>query len=243
MKINEVAKRTGITVRTLQYYDEIGLLTPSEVNGAGYRIYNEESLEILQQILFFRELDFPLAAIKEIMANPGYDKTEALLKQKELLLQKRNRLDGLIELLEGTIRGDKNMSFQEFDQTAIEANMREYVAEVKERWGNTDAFKQSEKKTASYDANQWEMRNRDGVALLKSFGDNRHILPDSEPAQELVKRWQAYITDCFYECTNEILSCLGLMYVGDERFRENIDKNGEGTAAFMAAAIEIYCKK
>ena len=100
MRISEVAKLTGITVRTLHYYDEIGLLKPSEITEAGYRLYSREDLEILQQILFFRELDFPLSQIKEIMNNPNYDKEEALKKQKELLIQQRQRIEGLIKLIE-----------------------------------------------------------------------------------------------------------------------------------------------
>ena len=104
MRISEVAKLTGITVRTLHYYDEIGLLKPSEITEAGYRLYSREDLEILQQILFFRELDFPLSQIKEIMNNPNYDKEEALKKQKELLIQQRQRIEGLIKLIEKRIQ-------------------------------------------------------------------------------------------------------------------------------------------
>ena len=94
MKISEVAKLTGVTVRTLHYYDEIGLLRPSEITESGYRLYDEAALESLQQILFFRELDFPLNKIKEIMIDPNYDKVFTLIKQKELLMQKRKRIDG-----------------------------------------------------------------------------------------------------------------------------------------------------
>ncbi|MEF9922154.1 MAG: MerR family transcriptional regulator, partial [Anaerovoracaceae bacterium] len=105
MKINEVAKLTGVTVRTLHYYDEIGLLKPSKVTDAGYRIYDEKAMETLQQILFFRELEFPLNEIKGIMSNPNYNREDTLLKHRELLTQKRNRLDKLISLLEKNIKG------------------------------------------------------------------------------------------------------------------------------------------
>ena len=109
MKISEVAKLSGVTVRTLHYYDEIGLLKPSKTTEAGYRMYSIEDLEKLQQILFFRELDFPLNEIKEIMINPKYDKIEALNKHKELLIEKRKRIDGLVTLIDKTIKGDNNM--------------------------------------------------------------------------------------------------------------------------------------
>ena len=243
MKISEVAKLSGITVRTLHYYDEIELLKPSETTEAGYRMYSSEDLERLQQILFFRELDFPLNEIKEIMLNPNYDKNEALNKHKEFLIEKRKRIDGLITLIDKTIKGDNNMSFKEFDNSKIEENKRKYAEEVKNRWGNTDAYKEYEKKTSSYDGNSWNEINEGMVEILKEFADNREEDPNSDIIQSLVEKWRGYITLNFYNCTKEILSCLGLMYTGDERFKENIDKYGEGTAEFMAKAIEIYCSK
>ena len=243
MKINEVAKLSGVTVRTLHYYDEIGLLKPSEITEAGYRLYDSTALETLQQILFFRELDFSLNDIKEIMKNPNYDKANALTKHRELLLQKRNHIDDLIVLVDNTLKGEYDMSFKQFDMTEFEATKKKYAAEVKERWGNTAAYNESEKKTSSYDDNQWKVLSGEGKAILQEFGENRNIQPESKEAQALVKKWQDYITANFYNCTKEILSCLGLMYIGDERFTKNIDQNGEGTAAFMAAAIEIYCRK
>ena len=243
MRISEVAKLTGITVRTLHYYDEIGLLKPSEITEAGYRLYSREELEILQQILFFRELDFPLSQIKEIMNNPNYDKEEALKKQKELLIQQRQRIEGLIKLIEKRLEGDNNMSFKEFDMNEIEENKKKYAKEVKERWGTSKAYEESEKKTSSYNKEKWGDINQETSEIFKGFAELRNSDPGSEEVQELVRRWQKYITDNFYTCTNEILSGLGLMYVEDERFKENLDKNGEGTAKLMAEAIKIYCSK
>ena len=243
MRISEVAKLTGITVRTLHYYDEIGLLKPSEITEAGYRLYSREDLEILQQILFFRELDFPLSQIKEIMNNPNYDKEEALKKQKELLIQQRQRIEGLIKLIEKKIEGDNNMSFKEFDMNEIEENKKKYAKEVKERWGTSKAYEESEKKTSSYNKEKWGDINQETSEIFKGFAELRNSDPGSEEVQELVRRWQKYITDNFYTCTNEILSGLGLMYVEDERFKENLDKNGEGTAKLMEEAIKIYCSK
>lgn len=241
MKISEVAKLSGVTVRTLHYYDEIGLLKPNKITEAGYRVYSNEDLETLQQILFFRELDFQLNEIKEIMMNPNYDKNKALNKHKELLIEKRERLDGLINLIDKTIKGDNNMSFKEFDNSKIEENKNKYAEEVKNRWGNTDAYKEYEKKTKSYDKNAWNTINEDMAKILKEFADNRNEDPNSDIAQELVEKWRMYITSNFYNCTKEILSGLGLMYTSDERFKNNIDQYGEGTAEFMAKAIELYC--
>ena len=110
MKVSDVAKLTGVTVRTLHYYDEIGLLPPSEVTSSGYRVYNDADLEVLQQILFFRELDFSLEEIRGIMQNPAYEKETALQNQKALLVQKRDRLDRLIALVDNTLKGERDMS-------------------------------------------------------------------------------------------------------------------------------------
>ena len=148
MKINEVAKLTGVTVRTLHYYDEIGLLKPSEVTEAGYRLYDSTALETLQQILFFRELDFSLNDIKEIMTNPNYDKANALTKHRELLLQKRNRIDDLIVLVDSTLKGESDMSFKQFDMTEFEAMKEKYSAEVKERWATPLPMLKARKKQA-----------------------------------------------------------------------------------------------
>ncbi|MDP4120439.1 MAG: MerR family transcriptional regulator [Bacillota bacterium] len=241
MKINEVAKLTGVTVRTIQYYDKIGLLKPSGITEAGYRLYNNEALEILQQILFFKELDFPLNEIKEIMTHPNYDKQQAMNKHKELLIKKRRRLDKLINLIENTTKGEFDMSFKEFDMTEIEAAKEQYAEEVKQRWGDTEAYAESERKTSGYDKEKWKIINSKGDAILNEFAQIKSSAPNSEIAQELVKKWQDYITESFYNCTKEILSGLGLMYLNDERFTKNIDKHGSGTAEFMAKAIGIYC--
>ena len=241
--ISQVAKLTGVSIRTLQYYDEIGLLKPSKLTAAGYRMYDDNALQTLQQILFFKELGFPLKEIKEILEKPDFDRIAAFKKQKELFLLKRARLDRLIQLLERLEKGEQCMSFKEFDMNEIEENKKKYAKEVKERWGTSKAYEESEKKTSSYNKEKWGDINQETSEIFKGFAELRNSDPGSEEVQELVRRWQKYITDNFYTCTNEILSGLGLMYVEDERFKENLDKNGEGTAKLMAEAIKIYCSK
>ena len=135
------------------------------------------------------------------------------------------------------------MSFKEFDMTEIENDRKKYAAEVKERWGNTAAYKENEEKTSKYGNKQWEILKGEGAAILDSFGENRTLAPDSQQAQALVEKWQNYITEHYYKCTKEILAGLGIMYVNDERFKNNIDKCGDGTAEFMSKAIGIFCKK
>lgn len=243
MKVSEVAKLTGVTVRTLHYYDEIGLLKPSKVTDAGYRLYSNADLEILQQILFFRELDFSLSDIREIMLNPTYSRETALQNHRELLLQKRKHIDGLISLVDKTLKGDNDMSFKQFDTTEIKNARKEYAAEAKQRWGESGAYIEYEEKVSAYDDPQWKLLNGEGSYILREFGENRHLDPASKEAQALVKKWQEFITANFYNCTKAILSCLGEMYIGDDRFTQNIDRYGQGNALFMATAIEIFCQK
>lgn len=135
------------------------------------------------------------------------------------------------------------MSFKEFDMTEIENAKKKYAKEVKERFGNSDAYKESEKKFNGYSKNQWKEIDKECKDIFKAFASNMDKRVDSEEVQDLVKRWQKLITLRFYNCTNEILKGLGVMYVKDERFKENIDKNGEGTAEFISKAIEFYCLK
>lgn len=239
--ISEMAKMAGVSVRTLHYYDEIGLLEPSEVvSETGYRYYDEKAAERLQQILFFRELDFPLKEIVQIMNASDYKKEEALKRQRELLRLKRKRLDKLIGLLDAGLKGDTNMSFQEFDKSEIEQAKEKYAKEVQSRWGNTDAYQQSSKRTAAYTKEDWKEVGGKMDELLKAFADHVGEAPESAAVQELVEAWQKYITDYYYDCTNEILAGLGQMYVADERFTKNMDKFKEGTAELISRAIEIY---
>ena len=136
------------------------------------------------------------------------------------------------------------MSFKEFDMTEIESSKKKYAKEVKERWGKSDAYIESEKKCNNYSKDQWQEINEEFRGILKSFATNmNNKTPDSEEVQALVKEWQSFITLRWYNCTNEILKCLGQMYVQDERFKKNIDQNGEGTAEFLSQAIAIYCTK
>jgi len=142
--VKQVSELTGISVRTLHYYDEIGLFRPSEVTESGYRLYDEDALETLQQILFFKELDFSLKDIKWIMTSPNYDKKKTLENQKKLIQAKRDRLDRILDLLDKLIKGEKCMSFKEFDMSeyfqALDEFKEKYPKEVIKHWGSMDEF-------------------------------------------------------------------------------------------------------
>ncbi len=244
LQIKEFAELTGVSVRTLHYYDEIGLLKPCYVDEQnGYRFYDENSLERMQEILFYRELDFPLKSIAEILASPNYNKQNALAEQKRLLTLKKDRLERLIAALEQAEKGEITMSA--FDNSEYETARQQYEDEAKRGWGATDAYKESQAKTADYSKDKWNdvLGGLNGVfaefAECRNSGDSA----DSETAQSLVKKLQDHITANFYHCTDDILAGLGQMYVADERFKNNIDSHGEGTAEFVAEAIKIYSKK
>ena len=242
MKINEVAKLTGITVRTLHYYDEIGLLKPSSHTDSNYRIYSLLDVEILQQILFFKELDFSLVQIKSILNNQNYEKNYALSKQRDLLLEKKHRLDGLITLLDDILEGENKMSFKQFDNSKVEEMKSDYEKEVKERFGKTKAYSEYEEKTSNYVKEDFKVLEKKCNEIFADFSKIKDDKPDSEIAQNLVYILQEFITNNYYKCDKNILLTLGQMYVEDIRFKQNIDKNGDGTAKFVLNAIEYFCK-
>ncbi|MBC3901235.1 MerR family transcriptional regulator [Acetobacterium malicum] len=243
MTVKEVATLTGVSVRTLHYYHREGILIPSEVTGNKYRYYDAANLAQLQNILFLRELDFSIQEIKGILADPDYDEMDAFKKQRHLLLLKRRRLDKLIALLDQKLEGEKNMNFKPFDMTEIEANKKQYETEVKERWGKTDAYRQSQQKTNGYSPDQWEAIHTEAEAIYAGFVAKMDQDAAAPEVQELVAQWQAHISRHYYECTKEILAGLGLMYVHDDRFKANIDTHAEGLAQFMSDAIGIYTAK
>ncbi len=242
MHIKEFAELTGVSVRTLHYYDEIGLLKPAFVDEQnGYRYYNENSLERMQEILFYRELDFELKSISEILSSPDYDKQKALAEQRKLLVLKKERLERIIDALDEAEKGKVIMNA--FDNNEYEIARKQYEAEAKQRWSETDAYKEHTEKTAGYTKDKWQQVNDGLNAVLAKFAEcmNNGHTADSPEAQTLVKELQTHITENYYTCTNEILAGLGQMYVFDERFKTNIDKHAFGTAEFISQVIKIYC--
>ena len=232
--VREVAHLSGVSVRTLHHYDAIGLLHPTRVTDAGYRLYDDRALRKLQTILLLRQLQFPLKEIKEILDAPDFDPMEALQDQIKLLELQRQHLDELIlhaRKIQET--GVIPMDFQAFDTKKID----EYAAEAKAKWGNTEAYQEYEQRGGKQ-PEAYPM-----MAIFAELGAVRHLEPASAQAQALVAKLQQFITDNYYTCTKQILAGLGQMYVADERFRENIDRaGGAGTAEFACKAIEIFCK-
>ena len=240
MTVNEVSKLSGFSVRTLHYYDQIGLLHPDQVSEAGYRLYGQASLERLQQILLFRQLEFPLKEIKDIIDSPDFNKEEALDQQIQMLRLQQEHLSGLINLaLEIKKNGVNKMDFKPFDTSKLD----EYAKEAKERWGDSAAYQESARKTKNYTKEDWNMANEQITSVFAEFGKLKELPPESPDAQMAVKKLQDLISQFYYACDKEVLAGLGQMYTADQRFKDNIDKmGGNGTAEFAARAIACYCK-
>ena len=236
--VHEVSALTGVSIRALHIYDRMGLLPATRKTESGYRLYDDAALERLQQILLFRELDFPLKDIKGIIDSPVFDRNKALEQQISLLQLKKEHLENLIDLARGIQRkGVKYMNFDAFDTRIID----EYAKQAKESWGNTPEWKEYEKKSAGRTAG--DNRNLYGriMAIFTECGALRDQDPACDEAQLLVKKLQDFITENMYTCPDEILSDLGRMYAGGGSMTANIDKaGGEGTGRFACRAIEAY---
>lgn len=240
MTVNEVSKLAGVSVRTLHYYDKIGLLHPAAVTGAGYRQYDDADLERLQQILLFRELEFPLKEIKKILDSADFDREKALEQQIELLTLKKEHLAQLIHHARAIKSGGVGkMDFGAFDTSKIDA----YTQKAKEQWGQTDAWNEFEEKNKNRGKAEIAVISENMMAIFAEFGEmmKMNAKPESSEVQAQVKKLQDYISEHFYQCTPQILQGLGQMYGAGGEFMENIDRaGGEGCAQFTAEAIAIY---
>lgn len=236
MTVHEVSKISGVSIRALHHYDHIGLLPATEVTKAGYRLYDEAALERLQHILLFKELEFSLKDIKEILDSPDFDRSKALEQQIHLLELRKEHLQNLIDLAWGIKAiGVKQMNFDAFDTKKID----EYAAQAKASWGKTDAYKEYEQKSAGRSKEVQQRLNIEMMDIFSEFGRVKELSPDSAEAIALAKKLQDHITENYYTCTDEILQSLGAMYAGGGDFTTNIDKvGGEGTAVFAYEAIK-----
>lgn len=241
MTIHEVSKLAGVSIRTLQYYDKIDLLHPSGHSDAGYRLYDDTDLERLQHILLFRELEFPLKDIKAILNSPDFDREKALEQQIELLKLKKEHIDNLMNFALGIkLLGVKNMDFKAFDRSKLD----EYSKQAKELYSNIPEYNEMEEKQNNRSADDDKLLADRFMLLFKEAGGLKECGAASSEAQDLVKRIQNFITENLYTCSNKILRGLGKIYSGGGEITKNIDEyGGEGTAEFVARAIEIYCKK
>lgn len=242
LTVSQVARLAKISVRALHHYDDIGLLSPSERSEAGYRLYTQVDLQRLQQVLFFRELGFPLEEVRRILGEPSFDLRSALLMQRQLLLERSARLDALrgavdsaLEALEKGKTMDQEKMFEafgDFDPT-------KYEAEVKERWGDTEAYKESACRTARYTKQDWTAMKEEMDRIQKSLADllGAGRAPTEPAAMDLAEEYRQHLSRWFYPCSYTLHRGLGEMYVADPRFTENLDRVRPGLPRFLREAI------
>ena len=234
--VHEVSEVSGVSVRALHHYDAIGLLKPSKVTDAGYRLYDEQALARLQTVLMFRELGFKLGDIRKILDSPDFDLNAALEEHIKMLTLQRTHIDGLISAAEKMKKGE-DAGFSAFDTSAMDT----YAEEVRQKWGGTEAYRESEERMKGRTAAEKQSMADGLTEEFAKLGALRHLPADSAEAQAAVKALQAYITEHYYTCTNEILAGLGQMYTADARFTASIDAaGGAGTAQFVSEAIAAY---
>ncbi|PIC71196.1 MerR family transcriptional regulator [Sporosarcina sp. P16b] len=236
MKVKEVADLVGISVRTLHHYDAIGLLTPEETTDTGYRYYSERNLETLQQILFFRELEFPLKEIKNILSEPSFDRQQALQLHRKLLLEKRERIDQMIATIDKTtqyIKGERDMSNEEKFQ-GFNFNHNPYEEEARKLWG----AKAVEQSNTAFENKAVGKKMND---IYRKLAHLTNTPPESAEAQTAITEWYEFLnTHTGHHYTLEAFKGLGHMYIADERFTTNIDQFGAGLAQFMSEAMTFF---
>ena len=239
--VGSVAALSGVTIRTLHHYDEIGLLSPGGRSAAGYRIYEEQDIERLQRILFYRELGFDLKEISTIVDDPGTDELGHLRRQRKLLTERIGRLSAMVDAIDYEMEARKlgiRLTPEERLEVFGEFRPEDYAEEAEQRWGGTEPYKESQRRVSKYTKEDWkrlkaeeeEIRARLAAAL------NAGLPADSEEAMAAVEAHRRHISRWFYECTYEMHRGLAEMYVGGERFRSHYDTQTPGLAAFIREA-------
>lgn len=238
----------GVSVRTLHHYDQIGLLQPTRNKTNGYRVYDDEAVITLQQILLFREMGFELSQIQNIMQTSEHNVLQALQDQKKLLELKRTRTDTLIDTVEKTIatltneHADSHMSMRSVFAGLSQEEIEAHKNEVYKRWGNTPEYRQSQQRTKHWSNKQYHQVAQEYDAIAKELAELMHEEVSHPKVQELIARQHAQISQ-FYDCSSEMFRALGAMYVDDARFRHTYDTHRSGLAVYMRDAINYYCNQ
>lgn len=248
--VKQVADLAGVTVRTLHHYDRIGLLKPEGATDAGYRIYSENDLERLQQILFFRELGFELKQIREILEQPDFDRLRALRAHRELLIEKQTRLEYLVETLDRTIEHAERMEtmnhesmFQGFDEGKVEEQIARYRDEAIEKYGR-ETVEDSERRVRSLSKEDWGRIEAETTDINQRLADmmDTHA-PDAPEVQQQIQRWYDLLNQNFGDYSPEMFRGLGDLYVEDERFTAHYDQVRPGLATMLRDAMHVFADR
>ncbi|MFG2285123.1 MerR family transcriptional regulator [Streptomyces sp. NPDC048595] len=240
--VGQVAAFAGVTVRTLHHYDEIGLLLPGERNHAGHRRYGDEDLDRLQQILFYRELGFPLEEVAALLDDPDTDPQEHLRRQHELLTARIGKLQEMAAAVEHAMEARRmgiNLTPEEKFEAFGDFDPDQYAEEVEERWGHTDAYKESQRRTAAYTKDDWKRLTAKFDAIHRKMADllGQGVPAGSEAAMDVAEEHRRFMDGTYYTCSHEFHTCLGEMYVADERFTATYEAIRPGLAVYLRDAI------
>ncbi|MBC2319743.1 MerR family transcriptional regulator [Listeria booriae] len=248
--VQKLAKLAGVSTRTLRYYDEIGILKPARINSSGYRIYGQNEVDRLQQILFYREMNVGLDKIKAILEQPDFDETEALKTHRAQLLDKRKQLDELIRNVEKSIAHSERRitmtdqeKFEGFKQKMIDENEEKYGTEIREKYSD-DKINKSNAKLKGMSEAEMERVNRLAETILVELAEAFETGdPAGEKAQEVAAMHKEWLSTYWDTYSKEAHAGLAQMYVDDERFTAYYDKDQPGLAAFLRDAIVIFTSK
>ena len=243
--VRELARLAGVSVRTLHHYDQIGLLTPSSRTAAGYRQYGADDLMRLQQILFFKELDVPLGEIRAILDDPEFDQIAALEQHRRLLQLQSERLAQLLKTVDKTIQklteDTMTLTNEELYEGFSKEQIESYENEARERWGSTDAYKESRKRVGNMSKAQWDAVKEQGDEATRLMAGLMGRDPADPEVQAAIAKHHAWIEN-FYTAPAEMYAGLGQMYADDERFRAYYDNYAPDLADFMRDAMAIYAE-
>lgn len=242
MTVSQVAKLTGVSIRALHYYDEVGLLRPSGRSEAGYRLYAPAELERLQQVLFFRELGFPLEEITRIVTDPGFDVGAALRTQRQLLAEKVVRLQALLSAVDQAIvRSEKGEPMESHVVKELFQDFRpeDYAEEVQARWGDSAAYRESKRRTAGYSQRDFAAIKAESEQIFTALAEllAAGVDAQSRAAMDAAERHRQHIERWFYTCPKSLHRGLGELYVNDPRFTANLDRIRAGLAEYSRAAF------
>jgi DNA-binding transcriptional MerR regulator len=243
MNVGQVAQLAGVTARTLHHYDRIGLLTPSERTAAGYRQYTASDLDRLHRILVYRELGFPLEEVATLLDDPDADPAAHLRRQLRLLRDRLERNRSMVAAVEKELEAYQmgiQLTPEERFEVFGENDPAQYDAEAEQRWGETDAYKESQRRASSYTKEDWLRIKAEGEDVERRFAETLQsgVPADSEQAMDIAEEHRQQISRNFYDCPPEMHAGLGRMYVEDERFTAHYEQRAPGLAQYVSTAVQ-----
>lgn len=252
-QVKEAARIAGVSVRTLHHYDELGLLVPSARSGAGYRLYSDDDLLRLQQILIGRELGLPLEEIRRALDDPGFDRRRALLAQREQLRQRVAQAEAMIRAVDAALaaldpdapEGGRKGESMDMKEIFSGFDPARYEQEAEQRWGQSDAYRESKRRTERYSAEDWKRLKAEQEAIYRDAAAAQQAgRAATEPAVlEIAERHRLSIDRWFYPCSRDLHRGLADLYESDSRFADNIDRYGAGLTRFLVAAIRANASR